>query len=79
MPHTRILDFNGNLKSASAEAAGLEFAYESSSRALAILDRAPVSVEVDGAPIRPEVLSSGTTYTLILPRGQHIVSVKTTL
>jgi hypothetical protein len=79
LPHTRILDFNGNLKSASATAAGLDFAYESNSRALVILNRAPVSVEVDGAPGQVEVLSSGTTYTLVLPRGQHIVSVKTTL
>ena len=78
-PHTRILDFNGSLKSASATADGVDFAYESSSKALAIIDRAPISIEIDGAQIRPEVLSSGSTHTLVLPRGQHIVSVKTRL
>jgi hypothetical protein len=76
-PFTRILDFNGNLKSASPTSDGVEFAYESSSRALAIIDRAPVSVEVDGTQVQPEVLSSGNTHTLVLPRGQHLISVRT--
>jgi hypothetical protein len=76
-PHTRMVDFNGNLKSASATSAGLDFAYESNSRALAVLDMAPLSIEVDGERVRPEVLSSAASYTIVLPRGQHLVSIRT--
>lgn len=76
-PHTRILDFNGNLKSATATAAGVDFAYESASRALAVLDALPVAVEVDGERVQPEILTSGASHTLLLPRGQHLISVRT--
>ncbi len=66
-PVVRLLDFNGNLKTATSMADGLEFTYQSSSRAIAILDKAPAKVEIDGV----SVLSSGTV--LLLPRGDHRV------
>ncbi len=75
-PHTRVLDFNGNLKSAAVLPDGVEFAYESSSRALAVLDLPPALVEIDGQRVKPEVLASTHGHTLVLPRGQHIVVVK---
>jgi hypothetical protein len=70
-PALRIEDFNGSLKSAVASAHGLEFSYESSARALCRLSKAPASVEVDGEPL---VLTQGAQ--LVLPRGQHIVSIR---
>jgi len=67
----RILDFNGDLKSAKVSAEGIEFAYQSSARAMATLEQAPHKVEIDGAEVIPEM--SGNV--LILPRGQHLVTI----
>jgi hypothetical protein len=67
----RILDFNGDLKSANAGADGIEFAYQSSARAMATLERAPRKVEIDGAEVKPEFAGN----VLILPRGQHLVTL----
>ena len=67
----KILDFNGELKSAKVTADGVEFAYQSSARALATLEHAPRKVEIDGAEAKPEF--SGNV--LILPRGQHLVTL----
>jgi hypothetical protein len=66
-----MTDFNGLLQSATPTAHGFEFAYESTSRALAKLDRVPSKLEIDGAEAKPEFLHS----LLVLPRGQHIVTL----
>ncbi len=66
-----ILDFNGDLKSAKVISNGLEFAYQSSARALATLEHAPGKVEIDGAEVKPELAGN----VLILPRGQHLVTL----
>jgi hypothetical protein len=67
----RVLDLNAELKSAGAIDGGIEFAYQSTARAMAVLDRAPARVELDGADFPPAMLGR----VLILPRGQHIVSL----
>ena len=67
----KILDFNGELKSAKVTPAGVELAYRSSARAMATLERAPRKLEIDGAEAKPEL--SGDV--LILPRGQHLVTL----
>ena len=67
----RILDFNGDLKSAKVTAAGIEFAYQSSARAMATLERAPTKLEIDGLEAKPEM----TGNVLVLPRGQHLVTL----
>jgi hypothetical protein len=66
-----MLDFNGELKSAKVISDGLEFAYQSSARAMATLERAPGKVEIDGAEVKPEFAGN----VLILPRGQHLVTL----
>jgi len=69
-PAARILDFNGDLRDASVRADGaLEFLYESSSRALAVLDPAPQALEIDGNLTAPEIRGRA----LVLPRGTHSV------
>ena len=68
-PGPRLLYLNANLKSARVAASDtLEFSYESQSRAIALLDRPPRKIQVDGedAPL-----------SLVLPRGQHVVTVVT--
>lgn len=75
-PAPRILDFNGDLRSASASADALEFSYESGARALALVNARPSKLEIDGAPEQPRILESGANFMLVLPRGQHIVNLE---
>jgi hypothetical protein len=60
-----MVDFNGNLRTARSTPTGLEFSYQSNSRAIAILDFHPTRMEIDGAETAP---------TQMLPRGQHVVT-----
>ena len=69
-----MTDLNADLKAARAVGAnGLEFSYQSGARAIAILDRAPQRVEIDGVAGAPAMAGP---RTLLLPRGQHIVKVE---
>jgi hypothetical protein len=72
----RLLDFNGELRSAAVTGAGIEFAYRSSSRALAIVDRAPARIAIDGETTAAKLLESAGTFAIVLPRGQHVVAVE---
>lgn len=74
-PPLRILDFNGDLKSAAATAFGLEFSYESSSRAFAILSKPPKRLRIDNEDVEPRIWIFNDSWVLVLPRGQHLVSV----
>jgi hypothetical protein len=69
----RLLRLNGELKAArSLDRSTIEFSYRSSARAIAVLDRAPHRVQIDGSAEDPETAGPGT---LILPRGQHVVTL----
>jgi len=70
-PPMRVLDFNGDLKMASVTPQGLEFAYQSSARAMALLEHVPAKLQIDGVEITPEMAGN----VLLLPRGQHFVSL----
>jgi hypothetical protein len=52
----------------------VEFAYESSSRAIAVLNFRPARVELDGVEAKADAMVSGGRFVLMLPRGQHLVS-----
>ncbi|HBY59243.1 MAG TPA: hypothetical protein DEH78_05445, partial [Solibacterales bacterium] len=71
-----ILDVNGDLKAAGVLRDGVEFTYESRSRAYAVLERLPRTVEIDGTPVEPEFLEQPDGYTLVLPKGQHLVTLR---
>ncbi len=73
----RILDFNGELHSAAASAGGVEFSYQSSARAIALLNFRPAGLEVDGAMLKAESGQSGNEFIVMLPRGQHLVRIET--
>ncbi len=76
-PPVRLLDFNGELNSASVARNRLEFAYQSASRAIAILDQPPVRQEIDGAPAPLDAIATDRgRYVILLPRGQHLVSLE---
>jgi hypothetical protein len=72
IPGLRVTAFNGELKSASVTADGIEFAYRSSARALATVDRAPRRLEIDGA----EAALHMEGNVILLPRGQHLVVLR---
>jgi hypothetical protein len=75
-PAVRLLDFNGDLKSAALRPSGLELAYASASRALAVLDKRPARLLIDGAAAPLEPLAAGPArFALTLPRGQHLVAL----
>jgi len=46
----------------------IEFGYQSQARAIALLDRAPRTLEIDGETVPP-------VLPLTLPRGQHLVRI----
>ena len=69
-PVLRLLDLNAELRSAAAVPGGMEFAYQSSARALAYFESPPARVQIDGAEAHPVMLGS----VMMLPRGQHFVT-----
>ena len=72
-PGPRLLRLNGELRAARAVGSqGIEFSYQSAARAIAILDRPPKALQVDGVPEVPHLAGPAT---LILPRGQHVVTL----
>jgi hypothetical protein len=74
LPH--VLDFNGELRSAERiDDSTIELSYENSSRAFALLDRKPARLEIDGAAAGLTVLPSEQRFVLLLPRGQHLVTI----
>lgn len=74
-PAIRMLDFNGNLHSASTSPGGLEFSYQSNASAIAVLNLRPRKIEVDGSTSDQSILESGPNFVLMLPRGQHLVQI----
>jgi hypothetical protein len=72
----RLLDLNADLVAASAEAGAIQFSYRSGSRALAVLDRQPARLEIDGSPEPLRLAGSEPgRWVLELKRGQHIASI----
>jgi hypothetical protein len=70
-----LVRLNGELKAArSVDAHTIEFTYQSAARAIAVLNRTPLKVEIDFVPA---TAIRGGPKTLLLPRGQHIVTLTT--
>jgi uncharacterized protein YdaL len=71
----RLLRFTGDLDSLVPTKRGLQFSYDSHLRALALFNRQPFEVKVDGQPLReqPKVLFG--TWSIRLPRGKHTVDI----
>ena len=69
----RMLRLNGVLQDARQVGAnGIEFSYESPARAIAVFDRRPRKLSLDGAD---EPLQFAGPNTILLPRGQHVVTI----
>jgi hypothetical protein len=71
----RLVRLNADLKAARAvNATTIEFAYQTTARAIAVLDRAPLRAQIDGSE---EPLQRAGPNTILLPRGQHVVTITT--
>jgi hypothetical protein len=71
-PRLRLIYLNGDLRAARVlNPTTIEFSYRSTARAIAVLDRIPRKIEIDG---NAEDVAPGSS-SLLLPRGQHVVSV----
>jgi hypothetical protein len=69
-PVLRLIDLNAELHSAAAVPGGMEFAYQSSARALATFETLPAGFQIDGAEAHPVTVGN----VVMLPRGQHVVT-----
>jgi hypothetical protein len=68
-----IVRLNAELQDARRVGAnGVEFSYQSSARAIAVFDRRPAKVSVDGGDEPPQFAGPNT---ILLPRGQHVVTI----
>lgn len=71
----RLLYLNGELRSARlVDFKTVEFSYRSTARAIALLDRRPQKIHIDGTETS---LSLAGNATVLLPRGQHLVNIIT--
>jgi len=71
----RLVRLTGDLKAARAvDSKTLEFTYQSAARAVAIVSRKPVKLQIDGVDEVPKLTGP---MTLLLPRGQHVVTLTT--
>jgi hypothetical protein len=75
-PPLRLTDFNGRLRTASVAGEGIEFSYESESRAIAVFDKKPAAIAVDGEKAALAVEEGAAGFTVSLPAGQHIVTAR---
>lgn len=70
-PPGRILRFSGDLESASTSGDAVVFRYHSAARAIALLDRRPSQVSINGVVIEPDLIALKRHWSLRLPRGSH--------
>lgn len=74
-PPGRVLHLTGDLKSAHVADNTVVVSYRSSARAIALLDRRPMQVTIDGAIVEPDLLAAKRHWSLRLPRGHHEVTL----
>jgi hypothetical protein len=69
-----VVDFNGRLQSARPLDNGVELSYQSSARAIVVLNARPQTMELDGVRGQVRATESDGRFIVMLPRGQHLVS-----
>lgn len=72
-----LIDFNGEVEFAAAASGRIEIRYTSAARALAVFDRKPSRLAVDGRPATLELAGeSESAWTVRLPAGRHRTEVE---
>lgn len=74
-PPVRLLDFNGNLGDVSLASGTLKFHYTGTLRALAIVDRLPSAIRINGAAANITVSEYKGRYSMVLPPGDNTIEV----
>lgn len=77
VPHVRLTELNADLKSVWSDATTIEFSYESNARAFASLDKPIRKLMIDGVVTEPKLWIFEDSWILVLPKGQHLVTVST--
>ena len=77
LPRTRLIDFNGEINTVTATVRGLDLAYKAEARAIAILDRTPVTMRIDGVVTVMKTLKRRDATVVLLPAGSHHVEFVT--
>lgn len=73
----RLRSITGELRSAQATSRGMVFNYQSQGRCVAVFNKQPYSIRVDGRqwPAAPLYSPPQDEWSLILPGGQHSVAI----
>jgi uncharacterized protein YdaL len=71
----RLVRFTGDLNKLVRTNDGFEFAYDSNMRSLALFNKKPFGIRMDGQPYPERLVSHSGQWSLRLPRGRHTVSV----
>jgi uncharacterized protein YdaL len=71
----RLLRFTGNIDSLTPTDRGFQFTYESNGRSLALFNKHPFGVLVDGQANKDPVLAHSGLWSVRLPHGQHQVDI----
>jgi hypothetical protein len=75
-PAASVLDFNGTIESAASLPDGIELVYTSGARAMAVLDRKPVHLTLDGREAALDLIGVvDAAWVIRLPRGRHTAVV----
>jgi hypothetical protein len=70
-----VIRLNADLKTARRTGAtAIQFSYQSAARAIAVLDRPPKTIRIDGQPASPKLAGPNA---ILLPHGQHEVTIDT--
>jgi len=75
LPPVRLLDFSAQADTIFASAKGFELSYQSDSAAIAVVDKAPKKMELDGEEWKAEESKMDGKWFIRLPRGQHLLQV----
>ena len=80
VPPMRLLRLTGDLLDAQVTEDGIEFRYDSASRAIALVDVHPSTILVDHQPVGLKVLAAKNPaknhWAVMLPRGHHHVRLR---
>lgn len=76
-PMLKLIELNADLKSSWSDATTIEFSYESTARAFASLNKPIRKLQIDGVFTEPKLWIFEESWILVLPKGQHLVTVTT--
>jgi len=71
----RLLRFSGDMDSLVPTQQGFEFAYDSTQRTIALLNREPHDIQIDGRKTDAQPVAYAGNWSIQLPSGKHRVEI----